>query len=268
MKALRTAARLIRLYRPRDGDLVTQLQADANGLREVLVRAIAQNHPAHPGEITEAQYQNCRRFLAHFSTIYTVNYDLLLYWTIMQDLEPEIPADDGFRTPEDRQEEYVVWEPDVYQQCIFYLHGALHVFDAEAEVQKYTWINTGVRLIDQIRNALENDLYPIFVAEGESVKKRERIRHSDFLTRSIRSFGSIGGTLFIYGHSLADNDDHIIRLIPRTKVQDLWVGIYGNPDSADNRRIMAKARGLADQRRSRTPLSVSFYDAASAAVWG
>jgi hypothetical protein len=165
-------------------------------------------------------------FLANFHSVYTVNYDLLLYWAIMQDLEPEVPSDDGFRRPEDREEEYVVWEPDVHQQSIFYLHGALHVFDAEAEVQKYTWVNTGIRLIDQIRSALENDLYPIFVAEGESLKKRERIRHSDFLTRSTRSFGSIGGPLFIYGHSLADNDDHIVRLIQEARFatcgSELW----------------------------------------------
>ena len=79
---------------------------DAAGLREVLVRAIAENHPAHPGEIDIEQYQHCRHFLSHFHTIYTVNYDLLLYWAIMQDLEPEVPSDDGFRRPEDREEEY------------------------------------------------------------------------------------------------------------------------------------------------------------------
>ena len=45
-----------------------------------------------------------------------------------------------------------------------------------------------------MREALNADLYPIFVAEGESKKKLERIRHSDFLYRSLRSFREIGGT--------------------------------------------------------------------------
>jgi Domain of unknown function (DUF4917) len=49
MRALRLVARLIPLYR-NDPDLVRTLMADADGLREVLVQAIAQNHPEAPSK--------------------------------------------------------------------------------------------------------------------------------------------------------------------------------------------------------------------------
>lgn len=270
MRALRAAAALIRVYKQEEPELAVRLEADADGLREVLVRAIAQNHPERPGDIPDEQYQACRAFLSHFARIYTVNYDLLLYWAIMkQELPPpEIPSDDGFRKPEDLEEAYVVWEPDVHQQCVYFLHGALHVFDAGTEVQKYTWINTGVPLIDQIRSALESGLYPIFVAEGASNHKLERIRHSDFLYRSLRSFREIGGTLFVYGHSMAASDDHILRMITRGKLKQLFVGIYGDQNSEDNQRIMNKASSVANGRPLRRPLVVDFYDAATAHAWG
>jgi len=79
MRALRLVARIIPLYR-NDPDLVRILTQDADGLREVLVQAIAQNHPEGPFDITDEQYGACRRFLANFDTTYTLNYDLLLYW--------------------------------------------------------------------------------------------------------------------------------------------------------------------------------------------
>ena len=63
------------------------------------------------------------------------------------------------------------------RQNIFYLHGALHVFDAENELKKYTWVRTGIRLIEQIRAALQANLYPLIVAEGQSQEKMARILH-------------------------------------------------------------------------------------------
>jgi hypothetical protein len=150
---------------------------------------------------------------------------------------------------------------------VHYLHGALHIFDAGTEVQKYTWRNTGIRLIDQIRAALNGGLYPIFVAEGESRQKHERIRHSDFLSKAYRSFQEIGNSLFVYGHSMAPNDDHIIRLIGRGKLKQIFVGIYGDEESESNQMIRRKVETLQGMRPPRRPLEAHFFDAASAQVW-
>src|SRR5258708_5291949 len=82
IKALRDATKLVHLY---TGDPVAQqkMQEDADGLREVLVRTIASNHPEMPSDLAEAEYVACRKFLDHFDTVYTLNYDLLLYWAMM-----------------------------------------------------------------------------------------------------------------------------------------------------------------------------------------
>ena len=64
------------------------------------------------------------------------------------------------KSREDFDASYVVWEPEnSHGQNIHFLHGALHIFDAGSEIQKYTWNNTGVRLIEQIRNALTKEYY-------------------------------------------------------------------------------------------------------------
>ena len=183
-----------------------------------------------PSGVSPTAYSACRTFLAHFGTIYTLNYDLLLYWTLMQDeLTPAITGDDGFRTPESGPATYVTWEVENSdQQNVFYLHGALHIFDAGAELKKYTWVNTGVRLIDQVRDALKDDLYPLIVAEGESAQKKSKIMHSNYLSRGYRSLPKVTGALFVYGHSLADNDEHILRLV-EGKVKQVFISLYGDP---------------------------------------
>lgn len=270
MRALRDSARLMGAYAPEQPELEQALRTDAEGLRDVLVQAIADNHPEYPGEVDGDSYAACRRFLALFDRIYTLNYDLLLYWAVMQEeIPPPVHADDGFRAAGgDQQGGYVTWEPGRHGQKIYYLHGALHIFDAGTEVQKYTWTNTGTRLIDQVREALQNGLHPIFVAEGESRQKYERIRHSDYLSKAYRSFQEIGNTLFVYGHSMATNDEHITRLIGRGKLKRLCVGIYGDEDNEGNRWIRRRVEQLQAMRPASRRLEAVYFDAGTARVWG
>jgi len=70
------------------------------------------------------------------------------------------------------------------------------------------------------------------------------------------------------GHSLAENDDHIIKLIGKGKISKLFVSIYGDQNSNINQGIIKKAKSLENMRNQQDPLSVEFYDAASAKVWG
>lgn len=274
IKALRDAASLIKLY-SHDESIQHIIISDADLLKELLVQTIASSHPAYPGEISNAEYSACQQFLSYFNTTYTLNYDLLLYWTRMhQDEDAQILSDDGFRTSSADIEletisDYVVWESgNSYKQNLWFLHGALHIFDSGTEVQKYTWNRTGVRLIEQIRDALSRDLFPLFVAEGSSEEKLEHIRHSDYLAKAYRSFQEIQHCLFIYGHSLAENDEHYLKLIQNGKLSHLYVGLYGDPDSIANRHIIRRTNAMSAARSYKRPLAIDFYDSDTANVWG
>jgi hypothetical protein len=246
---------------------------DADAIREVLVSAVADSHPDRPHDVAPAEYLNCRTFLRGFKSINTLNYDLLLYWALMQDSlgDGAIPCDDGFRKPADDPEAaYVSWDPDNSKaQTIRYLHGALHLYDSGKEMKKFTWINTQVPLIDQIRSALQQELYPVFVSEGLSDEKLERIRHNDYLCKMYRSFTEIKGDLVVFGHSLDESDDHIFsdRIGRHGKTGRLYISLYGDPDSAPNQQIIARASAIAQRRSPRLPLEVKFFDAATACIW-
>ena len=309
IKALRDAVALLPLYSA-ETDAPTRMQEHAEALKELLIQAIAGRHPERPADITEKQYRACRTFLAHFvgesrdfkrlggkdrrGNIYTLNYDLLLYWTLLHDqvvdwnagnplaslveqTEP-LEHDDGFRAPEDDPAAaYVTWEAEggADSQNIHFLHGGLHLYDEGPELQKKCWERSGgIPLVDQIRAALDAGKFPLFVSEGDSRGKLTRIRHSGYLQRSLKSFAGmcrnpgIGGSLFIFGHSLAPNDEHALRHIEKGKIAQVYVSIYGDPDSDYNRLIIRRAQRMAIARNDRNPLTITFFDSASAAIWG
>lgn len=287
---------LVHLY-VTDPNPPKKMAEHAERLKEALVQAIAGNHPARLNEVTEDQYTSARTFLAHFAgadlessgKVYTLNYDLLLYWTLMHDPRPlwngkkfikpddalYLASDDGFRAPDDNYNApYVTWDVDggSNTQNIHFLHGGLHLFDAGSELQKICWERSGgMPLMDQIRAALDSGRYPLFVSEGNSDSKKKKILHSGYLTRSFKSFAEVckkeQSTLFIFGHSLSDNDNHVLKLIEDGKCSALFVSLYGDPDSPSNLAIIERAKTIS-AARDRYPLDVVFYSAESAAVWG
>lgn len=273
IRALRSFSIIGELYSPSNSEARESAIADADSLREVLVRAIADSHPDRPHEMDSQEYLSCRNFCRGYTSINTLNYDLLIYWAMMQNElgDGEIKCDDGFRKPsDDPSAEYVSWDPDNSPTpTLRYLHGALHIFDTGTELKKFTWINTQIPLVDQIREALSREFYPLFVSEGKSSEKLDRIRHSDYLCKMYRSFSQLKGSIVVYGHSLDECDKHIFndRIGRRGKTKNLFVSLFGDPASKVNQEIIHRASGLVSLRSVKWPLTVKFFDAASASVW-
>jgi len=272
IELLRLAGDLTDRYEPGAG-LGEKLRHDAQAVREALAVTLAARHPDLPFDIDQVEYEAVRKFLQHFRKIYTLNYDMLLYWAVMQDLEPEVPTNDGFRNGNDPGADYVIWEPylDYGEQRLFFLHGGLHLYDSGHEISKITWSRTGVPLVDQIREALAGERYPLIVTEGTSQEKEAKVLHNAYLNHAIRSFAKIQKTIFIHGHSLAANDRHIFRRIEEGKLERVYISLYGDPESQANREVVVRGQQLATNRTAfdhRRPLTVEFYDAESAHVWG
>jgi len=286
IRALEEGAKVYPIYAKDEDDVASAMQSDAAALKDILISTIAKRHPASPVDIEEAQFQACRQFLSHFlgsrgGHVFSFNYDLLLYWTLMHadpidGIEPiDLSRNDGFGNDEDEPDaDYVVWrgEAGARQACFHYLHGALHLFDAGKSLQKYTWIRKQERLIDQVRDAMEQGKFPLFVAEGTSDKKREKIAHNSYLYqvgKTLVANANVGThCFFLHGHSLADNDQHVLRRLARGRFAKLYIGLHGEPNSEANEIIVKKARAMQGERLDRWPLEVEFYSSESASVWG
>ena len=286
IRTLESAATILPAYVADGGAAPAKMLEHAALLKEILVQTIAGNHPHIPSDIPSAKFWACRRFLSHFLSgekagcVFTLNYDLLLYWTLMHDDLPfgnpiELAKSDGFGNDEEEPDaEYVVWqgETNAHGASVMFLHGALHLFDSGRDLLKYTWVRKGVPLIDQARAALATNKFPLFVAEGTSTQKKAKIRHNAYLYQGLKQLTSnvIQGKhcWFIFGHSLAANDDHVLTRIGRGRFKKLYVGLYGDPLEAWNKEIMGRAKWLSSLRHEKWPLEVTFYQAETAKVWG
>ncbi|HAU0855047.1 TPA: DUF4917 family protein [Legionella pneumophila] len=271
MRRITNALIIARLY-PEGSELIAKLEQDLDELKNTLIEVITKSHPPTPQSITEEQYQSCYEFLKHFEKgkKYSFNYDLILYWVYMHFLENKekrLVCDDGFRKPENNQS-IVQWRIGrERRQNIYYIHGAMHIFnDGSPHYEKYTWINSGKSISEQVRESISSQKYPVFISEGTTGQKLSRIMENTYLGRAFASIKEIGGSLFIFGHSIRDEDDHVFNFINEESksLKNIFISLFGNVNSLENQKIINKVEGWKSKNEEKR---YYFYDASSANVW-
>lgn len=262
--------------------LIKDLTLEANELKDALAKAIADLHPDTHYDIDDDALRRVGEFLKSFKNVYTTNYDVLLYWVVMNNLEKfkldEIRYDDGFREAS-ADDDYVVWNSfrSAQLQNVFYLHGALHLFLNEqlGQLQKVTWVRTEEALLAQIRERLAAGSFPLVVTEGTAEAKRSKILQSDYLGRNLRSLANVKGGILVYGLGFSDNDDHLKDAILNSKATRLAVSLYGDGDSESNLRLRKTMNGLVMERQAqveaskgrRAGLEVQYFSSESVSLW-
>lgn len=251
-----------------------EIKSDYERLRDSLAEAIVKVHPENTNEIPKKNQQACYKFLEKFDEIFTVNYDLLLYWVLLQD--PSLAFGDYFFRDENTPNEFCEYFQDgsKSEKHIFFLHGALHLFLKNGVTTKKVWGNT-VPLIEQIKSEIENGYYPLVVTEGDSDSKLNQIKGNPYLNHGLSSFLLKKGQLFSFGFSFSDQDNHIIDAIVKNMgLNFLWIGIRG--DIKKNSHFLEIAKKMEDGRgkilkgkeKTKSSLSVYFYDAGNVNLWG
>lgn len=275
MRKILDAKHVLSVLENEDKVLMQKLDDIYQKLSNTLIDTIANSHPDTPSSITEDQYKSCYNFLNKFGggKIYTFNYDLLIYWVFMHfkdDPTVYFPCDDGFRLSTNDTDR-IVWEIGAERsQSLYYIHGALHISSDNQVIEKYVWHEKTI--VEQVRDNLACGKLPIFVCEGSCEHKKERIHSNGYLARSFASLKSIGGSLYIFGHSIRDEDDHVFELIlnRNTSLRNIYIGIYGDFESDSNKKIITKVerweseqKNLQEKKRKK----ITIFQSADVNVW-
>jgi len=254
-----------------------QILAATEKLKQGLLKSVKELHPEHVFKIPDAKSEACANFLRLFldsgGQIFTTNYDLLPYWVLMRqgtaqhidgfgrELENPVEVQKG----EDEQWSDLIWGPNQAKQNIHYLHGALHLFDAGAEIikEQYDW--TGY-LLEHITARLDDGSYPIFVTAGNGDEKLEHIRHNRYLSYCYDRLLGIDGSLVTFGFNFGPYDDHIIEAINKAAkhgaraaeaLRSVYIGTYSDADVKHIESIQPKFE-----------VKIQLFDAKTANVWG
>ncbi|RXK05383.1 DUF4917 family protein [Halarcobacter bivalviorum] len=282
IKYLENALMVLKNYtQENEHQLIMQIKEDIDSLKEFLIKTIVEIHPENPFNIQEYEYQNCINFLKEYNAIFTLNYDLLLTWVTLEYLNnykylnySRLSIDDGFRGYLNlcfKNNNFYLY-PQRNTQTIYYLHGALHLFNQGVDIVKNS--NLDATLIESTTHSIKNSNYPLFVSEGNSKKKMEKILNNHYLTNSLKCLhrppfrdNRIRKTLnyqlkslIVYG-TLLDKDDHIINAILKGSYQNIYVGVRSRA------KLYEPACLNLSSKFKKANKNIDFYDFNTANVW-
>lgn len=244
-----------------------ELLGAAELIRRDLARTISNKHPKSQKEIPIIRKEATLKFLKHFKNIFTLNYDLLLYWLIVYNRKECKNywgnRKDGFSKHSNKD---CIWLHNPNSN-VFYLHGGLHLFHDERNIFKIKYDNENrVPLLQQIKAYINDGVSPLVITEGSSEDKEFWINQNNYLQYCYNKLSEIEGCLFIHGHSLDDKDQHIFDAITANKkIDKIFISIY-NPKI--NKKDMLKKAKLRFAEAEDDILSkIKFYDASTANLW-
>jgi hypothetical protein len=228
------------------------IDAAYDRIRTSLVEAV---HSVHIpwASVPAATLQAIRAALLKYDYVYSTNYDLLLYWAIMQD-----PSGfkDWFFGPIFDIGNTEIWDKATK---VLFLHGALHLYRTN-EGRTYK------RAAGEFGNLLQDfgtpipdspEAVPLFVTEGTSADKLRSIFTSDYLSFAYTSLSRHDGPIVIFGQSLEEQfDKHIIDAIRGSRPRVVGIGIYPATATAERpiRAIKAEWQGKLP------PFDLRFFD--------
>lgn len=213
------------------------LYKDIDNLKKILINVLSELHPEHAAILNEFNYMYSKTFIKEYDSIFTLNYDLLLTWVILK-LQDDINyknrsrlrVNDGFGRPISN----LTFIENNLEQTIYYLHGALHIFDEGFYINKITSKYGDKSLIQQIRdNIFYDNKYPLFVSEGTWQNKLLKIKKNIYLNHCYNSLKNLGfytnvqdnDSLVIFGTLLKSNDNHILEAIKQNNIKNIYIGV-------------------------------------------
>lgn len=273
MQQLDTATALIQSFDPYS-PLASRIASASNKLKNSLLDAVRSLHPEHVFTVPEEKSEACSQFLKTFldtdGSIFSTNYDLLLYWILMRN--EIVTHNDGFgreptdpdADPDEQSWSELTWGVNKEGQNIYYLHGALPLFDSGVEIIKEEYDSNNY-LLEKISKRMDQAEYPIFVTAGDGREKLSHIMHNHYFSHCYESLCQATGSVVTFGFNFGPYDEHIIDALNRAakfgfkqfpKLNSVYIGVYSQEDAEHIERIKDKFK-----------CKVRIFDSKTAPVW-
>lgn len=251
-------------------------------IRRSLIDAVKDIHP----EFAELQSDlaNVGRFITQFDNVFSLNYDLTLYWASLSINDSNRNRiKDCFTQPvthgsnqktktfafnddtDDLREPYSI---NSKATLLFYPHGNLIIYQTRATREEKKIGASADLLLSKITDMWSNnDGNPVFICEGSSESKLSSISASKYLTHVFqKELPRHSDSLTIYGWGMGEQDVHIMEQLKAAKYKRVAVSIFTGDKS--ERSLADEIRGIKQKLSDVVPPDkIVFFDSTSSGCW-
>lgn len=225
-------------------------------LKKGLVATINKNHPRH-AQINAEIFDKLSFEFDSFGDVYTTNYDTFLYKIVMSTKDRYEAGQkikryqDYFWLTQGNYLKFMDTQSDDSYKNIYFLHGALFIFQTIEGNFKIKRGDGKTELLDIISEKIGNAEFPLFVTEGNFKDKENAINRNGYLSFCRTKFKNTNKNLVMYGASFSNQDSHFITDLNYNK-RNLAISIFCENSTipqlkAETHRILSKFNNLKDE---------------------
>jgi hypothetical protein len=197
------------------------------------------------GALSAGTREAVRSTLRGYRWVFSISYDLVLYWCAGYGESFDGFADLFFCNERlEFNPAKTAVEPDTTR--LVYLHGALHLLvDGNGVARKRR--SHAATLLEQFGEPDKTDslVRPLLVAEGTAREKSRIIKENDYLSFGLNQLRRGRRGLVIFGLGLRDEDAHLVSAVNFRAKRPIAVGMRPR-GRRENRRRQARIRALLD----------------------
>lgn len=231
-------------------------------VRNALIRIVQETHVSY--DDASMHFDPIARFVGRFRTVFSLNYDLVLYWALMYGRsENLLSVADCFHYDKDSgslvsDPSFSAYREDADTLC-FYPHGNLVLARTIDELEVKVRAGGGKLLETIVKTWERGASAPLFVCDGTSEEKQRSIFGSTYLGQVYsRAFSQIQDNVVIYGWSMGKQDQHILDQVLLQKPRAVAVSIR-NKNADTIRRAVELFEDSVDR--------LVFFDSDSPGAW-
>lgn len=230
-------------------------------VRKALIIAIRDIHPL-PDQNMYIDFERIWNFASKFRKVFSLNYDLTFYWTVME-----------YNSKKKFRDGFIYGKFDYSKKPnIFYPHGSLLFTtstygDVEKISAQQSHTSNQTPLLDTIFESWNNGRVPLFVSEGTTKQKQNEISRNSYLSTAFRELSKANygnNIVFIYGFSFSDNDTHILEALKKRDVKQLFISVYTGEDGNSQSFCYDVKSKI---KRYLPYAQITFFDALSPGCW-
>ena len=246
-------------------------------IRDSLIKAVQAINPCF--QDVSKHMENICLFLKNFDTVISLNYDLIVYWAMIHNVKKEKTCQwdrhtfkDCFIKGELDKDWQRLRKPIRDQKSctlVFYPHGSLHLARnlTGQEIKIECDFDNRLDLLESIKHKWkEKDFIPIFISEGETEQKVAAIQRSHYLSTVYwEVLGEKRKSLTIYGWSLGNQDQHLLKRMAGSGIERVAISVYTdkhNDIEEDLSRIQKTIKTHLGNK-----VDIKFFDSNSPGCW-
>ena len=207
---------------------ITKILQRYTSIQQGLIEAVKAVHipwDSIPSDV----FENIRSELLNYRNVFSTNYDLLIYWSIMHE------AKRGFKDCF-WNESFDIGNTEIWDNAtaVYYLHGGLHLYRLPSGRTLKRRSGPYQTLLDLFGRNYQENAVPLFISEGTSDEKLNSIYRSDYLSFAFSKFKNHREPIVVFGHSLREVDNHIVSTLASWENEKIAISLL--PDTEINIR--------------------------------